>query len=178
MKISVGKQLFLAVVMPVWVAVMTGTPTMANVQVGQAAPEIRAKVWLNVRGNVSLAALRGKIVVVEFWATWCPPCRDSIPHLNELHKKWASKGVVIVGLTDEHRAKVSQFMKKLPMHYIVGTGSKDGGRYGVNGIPHAFVVDPEGRVVWRGHPMGGLDQAIEEAYQNAPPKLKKKKSRK
>lgn len=150
-------------------------PASASVEVGQAAPEISAKSWFNGPANLSLAKLRGKIVVVEFWATWCPPCRKSIPHLNELQKQWAKKGVVIIGLTDEHKAKIKQFMKSQPMNYVVGTGSNDSGQYGVRGIPHAFVVDPEGTVVWRGHPMSGLDAAIEKAYETAPPTKKKKR---
>ena len=76
-------------------------------------------------------------------------------------------------MTDEHKSKVKQFVKTLPMNYIVGTGSTDGGRYGVKGIPHAFVVDPDGTVVWRGHPMSGLDLAIEQAYKMTPPKKKR-----
>ena len=114
MRITLNKQVFLAMVAAL-VAAIVGTPAMADVQVGQPAPEISAKSWFNAPSNLSLAALRGKIVVVEFWATWCPPCRTSIPHLNALQKDWASKGVVIIGLTDEHKAKVKQFMKKLPM---------------------------------------------------------------
>jgi len=175
MRMRFNKQV-LFIMVAVWAAPLMGTLAMAGVEVGQAAPEISAKAWMNAPGKVSLAALRGKIVVVEFWATWCPPCRASIPHLNALHEKWGSKGVVIMGMTDEHKAKVKQFMKKLPMDYIVGTGSNDSGNYGVRGIPHAFVVDPQGTVVWRGHPMSGLDAAIEQAYEATPPT--KKKSRK
>ena len=177
MRMSVRKPAVFTVMTALVIGVL-GVPATANVEVGQAAPEISAKSWINAPSNLSLAKLRGKIVVVEFWATWCPPCRKSIPHLNELQKEWAKKGVVIIGLTDEHKSKIKQFTKSQPMNYVVGTGSKNSSQYGVRGIPHAFVVNPEGTVVWRGHPMSGLDQAIEEAYQNTPPTQKKKKKQK
>lgn len=170
---SVNKQVFLAITMvAVWVVPMIGTPAVASVEVGQPAPEISADKWLNAPDKVSLEALRGKIVVVEFWATWCSPCRKSIPHLNEIHEKWGPKGVVVLGLTDEHPAKVKYFMKTQSVNYIIGAGCKDSRKYGVTGVPYIFVIDPEGRVAWQGHPASGLDAAIEEAYENTPPKKK------
>src|SRR5688572_15872637 len=90
---------------------------------GKEAPEIKADGWLNSEKGVKLADLRGKPVVVEFWATWCPPCRKSIPHLAELYKKHKDAGLVIVGLTDEPKDKVEDFTKKIEMPYVVGYGS-------------------------------------------------------
>lgn len=138
--------------------------------VGQAAPDVSAKEWLNAEEAPTLAGLRGKIVVVEFWATWCPPCRASIPHLVKLHEDYKDKGVVVIGLTSEDRkkAKIDAFAKRMKMTYIVGTGSRSNSAYGVRGIPSAFLVDPEGKVLWSGHPMGGLDTAIEEAVKKFP----------
>src|SRR4051812_35831736 len=105
----------------------------AEPAVGTAAPEIKAAEWLNSEG-VSLAKLSKNIVVVEFWATWCPPCRKSIPHLIELNDKYKDKGVTIVGLTDEPMSKVKAFATDMKMNYIVGVGSKTVGDYGVSGI--------------------------------------------
>jgi len=138
--------------------------------VGEAAPEIAAKEWLNADEAPSLAKLRGKIVVVEFWATWCPPCRTSIPHLVEMHEAYKDKGVVLIGFTREDRkkARIDAFAEKMKMSYIVGTGSRTGSDYGVRGIPAAFLIDPEGKVLWSGHPMGGLDRALEKAVKQFP----------
>lgn len=136
-----------------------------------AVPEINAVRWLNTEVNpVTLAGLHGKVVVLEFWATWCGPCRASIPHLVELHDKYKGEGVVIIGLTDEDydRAKIGEFMEKMKMTYIVGTGSTSGQDYGVRGIPHAVVIGRDGRQVWRGHPMGKLGDAIETALGRPP----------
>lgn len=124
-----------------------------------------------VKGDpVDLAAGKGKqVYVVEFWATWCPPCRESIPHLTDLQKRFKDKGVVFVGISDETEAKVKPFVEKMgsKMDYVVALDSSRKtseaymGAYGQNGIPTAFIVDKQGRVAWVGHPMDGLDAAIE-----------------
>jgi len=149
-----------------------------KVKVGQKAPEIKAQKWFNTTTALSLAGLRGKIVVVEFWATWCPPCRRSIPHLNALYNQYKDKGVVILGLSDEGADKVAPFVEQMnkdkkDMEYPAAAGSNDGAAYGVTGIPHAFLLDPTGKVVWTGHPMAGLDKAIEKALKDTPAKVEK-----
>ena len=108
------------------------------------------------------------LYVVEFWATWCGPCRQSIPHLNELQKKLKNKGVVVVGVSDEAPDTVKPFVKKMgvQMEYAVAcddarqTYANYMDAYGYNGIPTAFVVGKDGRVIWHGHPMVGLDQVL------------------
>jgi len=108
--------------------------------------------------------------VVEFWATWCPPCRTSIPHLTALQKRFKDQGVNIIGVSDEPLRTVEPFVKRMgdKMDYVVAiddansTSNEYMRRYGVNGIPHAFVVK-DGTVVWHGHPMSGLDKAIDNA---------------
>lgn len=138
-------------------------------QLGDPAAPLEISEW--VKGEaVSLADVKGKkTIVVEFWATWCGPCRVSIPHLTEMQKKFADRGVVFIGVTDEDPAKVRAFVDQMgeKMDYTVAVDN--GGRtsqgymtaFGQNGIPHAFIVDIEGRVAWHGHPMSGLDKALE-----------------
>jgi thiol-disulfide isomerase/thioredoxin len=141
---------------------------------GDPAAPLEIAEW--IKGEpVDLAAVKGKkIVVVEFWATWCGPCLTSIPHLTEMQKKFASRGVVFIGVSDESAAKVKPFVDKMgeKMDYTVAldrdrkTSEGYMKAYGANGIPHAFIVDKEGRIAWQGHPMAGLDKALERMAAN------------
>jgi len=107
---------------------------------------------------------KGKPVIVEFWATWCPPCRTSIPHLNEINKKFKDKGLSVIGITDETKEVVEKFQKSTPMEYHVAVGGAAiQKKFGINGIPHAFVVGKDGKIVWEGHPMSLKDSDIEKA---------------
>ena len=134
-------------------------------KVGAIGPEISAKEWLNTGDAPTLAASRGNVVLVEFWATWCGPCVQSIPHLNELQKKYADKGFKIVSFTEQSRQGIESFTKRTPMGYIIGTESEATfDHYGVTGIPQAFVVDKAGRISWAGH---SGDTALEGAIQAA-----------
>ena len=99
-----------------------------------------------------------------------PPCRVSIPHLTQLQKKFKDKGVVFVGVSNEDLATVKPFVERMgeQMNYVVAVDNRNQTSqgymkaFGVNTIPHAFVTDKEGRVVWHGHPMAGLDGVIEQ----------------
>jgi thiol-disulfide isomerase/thioredoxin len=70
--------------------------------------------------------LAGKPLLLEFWATWCPPCRKSIPHLNEIHAKYKDRGLMVVGVTDEPNALIKKFQKEVPMDYAVATDTGGG----------------------------------------------------
>ena len=144
------------------------SPTVFAAELGQAAAPLKIREW--VKGKpVDLASAKGKqVLVVEFWATWCGPCRTSIPHLTEMQKKF--KDVVFIGVSDEDAATVKKFVNKMgdQMDYTVAVDDDRQTSKGYmeafdqNGIPHSFIVDLEGRVVWHGHPMAGLDEALAE----------------
>jgi thiol-disulfide isomerase/thioredoxin len=137
-------------------------------QLGMPAPPLKIDHW--VKGSpVDLAAGKGKnIYVVEFWATWCPPCRTSIPHLTKMQKQFKDKGVVFIGVTDEQLGTVKPFVQNLgaQMDYTVAIDNKQAahaaylGAFGVRSIPHAFIVDKAGNIAWQGHPMENLDTAL------------------
>jgi len=135
--------------------------TSESQNVGQNLPELKLEYLANE------ASVVGKPAIVEFWATWCPPCRQSIPHLNGVYAKYKDRGLVIVGITNEDRATVEDFMKKLPMHYTVARDASGGlaKKFGVRGIPHAMVVDKTGKIVWEGHPMDLDSAGIEKILQ-------------
>jgi len=146
------------------------TWTLSAAELGMDAPELQIKDWVKGKA-IDLKAEKGKqITVVEFWATWCQPCRASIPHLSELQAKYKDKGVTVVGVSDETVPKVKPFVEKMAdqMNYVVAVDDarKTTAAYmegfGVTGIPHAFIVDKQGRIAWHGHPMAGLDEALED----------------
>ncbi|HNY10676.1 MAG TPA: TlpA disulfide reductase family protein [Candidatus Wallbacteria bacterium] len=120
--------------------------------VGQNFIEVEAKSWLN-SDALKVADQKGKIVILEFWATWCPPCRKSIPHLIELYDKYKDKGVTFMAFTDEAKETVEPFVKEMKMPYPIGIESKIGVSYNVSGIPHAVVIGTDGKIAWEGHPM-------------------------
>ena len=147
--------------------VLTAAALTVSALTLQAAPKDLVGKELPALGVEYLEAtpeLKGKPAIVEFWATWCPPCRKSIPHLNELNKKYKDKGLVIVGISDEDQKTVETFRKSTPMEYYVALDKKGlGQKFGVTGIPHAFVVGKDGKVIWEGHPMQLTDAEIEKA---------------
>ena len=136
------------------------------------APEIQATGWYNSDG-VSLKSLRGKFVVLEFWATWCGPCARSIPHMIELNNKYKDKGLVIIGLTDEPKENIKTFVESHGMNYIIGAGSNTSNVYGIQGIPHVYVVNQEGELIWSGHP-SELDPVIAYLMAASTPEGKKR----
>jgi thiol-disulfide isomerase/thioredoxin len=141
-----------------------------SAELGDPAAPLQIAEWTKGK-PVDLAAGKGKkIFVVEFWATWCGPCRASIPHLTELQKKFKDRDVVFIGVSDEEVATVKKFVEKMgdKMDYTVAvdtdrkTSKGYMTAYGQGGIPTAFIVDKQGRIAWLGHPMGDLEKSLEQ----------------
>ena len=98
------------------------------------------------------AALTGKVVVVNFWATYCVPCIQEIPSFNKLHKDFAAKGVSVVGISmdDEGVTRVNPFLKKHPMDYPVGLGNEAlNKQYNLDQLPVTLVFDRAGKQIKR-----------------------------
>ena len=134
---------------------------------GDMAPNVKLE-RLGERGKaLDLEAFRGKIVVLDFWATWCGPCRESMPHIGKLAEKYEGKGVEVIALSDESRATVEKFASEVdpsvPL-YLDPTGGDAAKAFGVNAIPCTLVIDKAGRIAFRGHPMetDKIEAAIEK----------------
>ncbi len=104
---------------------------------------------------LSLKSLRGKVVLLDYWATWCGPCQAATPTLEALHRRFGSQGLRVVGLSvDDPRsvAGVKPFMKHFGMTYIVSASPVQNGHaqyaYHVSGIPSQFLIDKKGIVRW------------------------------
>jgi peroxiredoxin len=106
----------------------------------------------DVNGHpVSLADLRGKVVVLDFWATWCPPCKREIPDFIELQSQYGSKGLQVIGIGLDEPEKLKAFALSNGMNYSVLMGTDDiAMKYGgISGIPTTFIIDKSGRIVNR-----------------------------
>ncbi len=99
---------------------------------------------------LSLAQYKGKVVLLDFWATWCAPCKVEIPHFIALQDKYGSQGLQIIGLSMDDDAKpVVKFAEQMKINYPIAVGDeKLASKYGgVLGLPIAFIIDKEGRIV-------------------------------
>ena len=117
--------------------------------------------WLTDRPDT-----KGKYVLIEFWATWCGPCRRSIPLLNGFHKKFG-KELVVIGVSEEPADDVRKMKEpKIEFYSAVDTQKRMKDKLGVWGIPHIIIIEPEGYVIWEGFPLQEgfelTDQIIEK----------------
>lgn len=130
---------------------------------------------LDTEGELSLASLRGKAVLLNFWASWCLPCKEEAPRLQKGWERWQGKGVVFVGVdAQDLRSDARRFLRRYGITYpsvYDGNGSTLG-RYGVTGFPETFFVGRDGRLV--GERVQGvisedqLNGGIEAALATAP----------
>jgi len=144
-----------------------------RVDVGLPAP---AYSTISLSGDsVSLAGQRGKVVLLNVWATWCHPCRDEIPELRALHERYQGRGLELVGVSvdaDGNDEGIKEFMKEFEMTYPIwrDPGENVSTQFLVIGVPATFLIDKQGVLRWRktGPIQPGdttLTNAIERALQ-------------
>lgn len=114
----------------------------------QEAPKFVIEKWISEQPE-----MKGKFVLIDFWATWCGPCRVYIPTLNALHEKYKDQ-LVIVGLSNESAEKVMAFENpKIQYFEAIDTRGRMKDKLQITGIPHAILIDPNGIVRWEGFPL-------------------------
>ncbi len=152
--------------------------TKVTMTIGDEAPAIDISHWL--KGEAVEAFEPGKVYVVEFWATWCGPCRASIPHISELQEHYLDYDVTFIGVSDEKLQTVVDFLGKTDkqdktwtskIHYALATDPDESVKNdymkaaGQRGIPTAFVVGKDTKIEWIGHPIQ-IDAALESVVQD------------
>jgi cytochrome c biogenesis protein CcmG, thiol:disulfide interchange protein DsbE len=134
---------FYAVLAALW---LSSLPASA-LDAGAKMPEIGLT---DLSGKtVNVASLAGKVVVIDFWATWCAPCKEELPVLQKLYKKYAAQGLVVVGVSvDKDAANIPSFLKKLGVTFPVvhDANHQVSGRYQPPRMPSSYIVDRKGIV--------------------------------
>jgi cytochrome c biogenesis protein CcmG/thiol:disulfide interchange protein DsbE len=100
-------------------------------------------------GIVKLADLKGKVVYLDFWASWCPPCRKSFPWMNEMQQRYGRQGFAVVAVdVDKTRDLASKFLHEVPADFIVAYDPEGGvaDSYQVQGMPSSFIIDRNGQI--------------------------------
>jgi cytochrome c biogenesis protein CcmG/thiol:disulfide interchange protein DsbE len=131
-------------------------PSGSSAELNAAAPDFTLK---DLAGrNISLSDYKGKVVLLEFWATWCPPCKASVPALIELKKKYEQKGFIVIGVSidsdSDSSEKVRQFSASYNINYPVLLADETTSKiYNVMSIPTGFLIGKDGKIadIYRGY---------------------------
>lgn len=153
------------------VAGCSGDAGVARVDIGAPVPAYAAASLTG--DSVSLAGLRGKVVLLNVWATWCHPCRDEIPELQALHERYATRGLELVGVSVDAESAddaIRSFMHDFRMTYPVwrDPGERVSAQFHIVGVPATFLIDREGVLRWRKTgPIQPGDATLRQALEQA-----------
>ena len=136
-----------------WPPTNKGVANAKNLQGKPLPAKLGKETWLGKEPDRD-----GKIIVLDFWATWCGPCKAAMPHLDDLYKKYG-KNVVVIGISDEDDAVVKKFIKSAKHSYpqAVDQAATVKSALGIQGIPHVVVLSTDGVIRWQGNPHPSAD---------------------
>jgi peroxiredoxin len=126
------------------------TAAMSKIEADDLRHQQADFVLTDLHGNKwALKDLRGKVVLVNFWATWCPPCRSEMPDLETLYRQFKNEGFVVLSISDEDASKVKPFINEYKFSYpvLLDPGRKVNEQFNIEGIPKSFVYDRDGKLV-------------------------------
>lgn len=136
---------------------------------GAQAPDVWFNPVSDPERRVDLRDWRGNVVLLDFWATWCGPCRQTMPKVQLLHTEFAEKGLVVAAISEEALNTVARFLEDTPYDYpmYVDRSGDAFEAFQVKAIPKAFVIGKDGVIRWSGHPgdHSELRKAIVEALE-------------
>jgi thiol-disulfide isomerase/thioredoxin len=181
MKFMSGLRMAVAICALAVAAISHADALQTTLKIGAPAPPLQPMSWL--KGEPISKFEPGRVYVVEFWATWCVPCKEQMPHLSALQRSHAQRLTIVgVNVREAERGKaladaVRKFVDKQGerMGYTVAMDDPDKKTVfntwmtaaGAYGLPTSFVVDGKGRVVWVGHPVGARESAFDTAVEQA-----------
>ncbi|MGZ8841780.1 MAG: TIGR03435 family protein [Candidatus Aminicenantales bacterium] len=149
-------------------------------KIGELAPEITLEKVISPEsaGVPTLAGLRGKVVVLEFWGVWCGHCVENIPHLNAIADKFGRRGVELISVSDDREKVVRAFLEKTKIKGIVAVDVDASAikRYEVTGFPTTYIIGRDGKVLAETHPASINDDTIEDALADRPLRLRKERA--
>ncbi len=114
-------------------------------RVGQTPPALSPRIAMG-NGPADLPSLRGRVVLLDFWASWCGPCRMMMPVLNGLSQRYAAQGLSVVGVTDDPPSVARQVGESMNIQYTLATDARAMGRYHVESLPTLMVIDRAGHL--------------------------------
>jgi cytochrome c biogenesis protein CcmG, thiol:disulfide interchange protein DsbE len=140
----------------------------AALEVGQQAPDFDLQ---GKQGNVKLSDYKGKTVYLDFWASWCGPCKQSFPWMNDMHAKYASQGFAVVGINvDAKQSDATSFLEQTPAKFDVAFDARGSSprSYGIKGMPSSVLIGPDGKVLaihagFKDEERGPLEEKIKSA---------------
>lgn len=115
-----------------------------------ANAETVARLKLAANGQLDLSAYKGKVVYLDFWASWCTPCRQSFPWMNKMHDLYSDSGLVIIAVNlDTEYSAAKKFLQQVPARFNIAYDPKglSAEAYGLKGMPSAYLIDHQGKLV-------------------------------